>query len=400
MAPSSRQRLAKYGLLLCAQLLALLVFALLSRAESGRPPGTRDVPLGRAEFPHKLAIVFVDSLSDRVARDVRVMPHLHALAESGVALEVTPCRDQLTYLCLRALLTGYDESSLLALRGNFSHDKAESDNLLDRLAEAGRRVAMVGSHDFEPYQSAQFTAKFGPGNQDSERRLLSDLAAIDPSRQAEVTIFGFSNGDRTAHAFGTANSEYSSAFSAIDDAIGQIASWAGRDTDLFVFGDHGHDEMGRHLPGLASTTYAVYAGPSFRHGVELQARLTDHRAILGALLGVPTPPSYTGPDFARIFAPGALNRATALDSHELVAPSRRAGVAGLRWILAGFALIAAIAIGHHLLDLAGLGRALSWLASALAMSLMALAGAGYDVLRQHIHDHGSEPERSFYLLVP
>ena len=81
-----------------------------------------------------------DSLSERVAHDARVMPALNVLLARGVALQVSPCRDQLTFLCLRALLTGYDQSSLLALLGNFTHVRAESDNLFDRLAQAGRRV--------------------------------------------------------------------------------------------------------------------------------------------------------------------------------------------------------------------------------------------------------------------
>ena len=66
--------------------------------------------------------------------------------------------------------------------------------------------------------------------------------------------------------------------------------------------------MGRHLPGLPSTTVAVYAGPSFRRGVRSNATLSDHRALLGVLLGLPTPPSYLGPDLRAIFAPEALSR--------------------------------------------------------------------------------------------
>ena len=190
-----KHRVAKFGLLLCAQLLAALVFVVLSRAESGRPAGTTDVAVASVQAPRKLAVVFVDSLSERVALDAKLMPELHALAQTGVSLSVSPCRDQLTYLCLRALLTGYDESSLLALRGNFTHAASVGSNLLDRLAEARRRVTVVGSHDFEPYQLSLFKAKFGPGNAKSESHLFSDLAEIDPGRQADVTLFSLSKGE-------------------------------------------------------------------------------------------------------------------------------------------------------------------------------------------------------------
>ena len=393
-----KRRVAKFGLLLCAQLLAVLVFVVLSRAESGRPKGTRDVTIASARTPRKLAIVFVDSLSERVAQDPSLMPELGALAKTGVAMQVTPCRDQLTYLCLRALLTGYDESSLLALRGNFTHAASVSDNLLDRLAEAGRRVTVVGSHDFEPYQASLFRAKFGPGNAASEAQLFTDLAALDPERKADITLFSLSNGDRMAHGFGAASPQYRQAFQTIDTLIGQVVQWAGPDSDVLVFGDHGHDEMGRHLPGLKSTTYAVYAGPSFRRNVQLRATLTDHRAILGVLLGVPTPPSYTGPPFAELFAPGLLHQTSDLSA--LRAPAARSGSPSVRFVLAAWVLLAALWAGRKTLEFAGLARRWASLAAGGGAVLMALAGSQYDVVRHHIHDHGSEPLRSLYLLVP
>jgi hypothetical protein len=154
------------------------------------------------------------------------------------------------------------------------------------------------------------------------------------------------------------------------------------------------------LPGLASTSYAVYAGPSFRRGVSFKAALTDHRAILGLLLGVPTPPSYAGPSLEQIFAPGALSAAQLRFVPELHAPPARAASRIPRYALAFITLLLGFAIGRRLLQLAGLGRAAAQIAAGASALLMALAGYDYDALRQHIHDHGSEPIRSLYLLVP
>ena len=399
MSTSASQTLAKYGVLLCAQMLAAWVFVVLSRAESGRPTGVHDVPCVRRDAPKKLTLVFVDSLSDRVARDPKVMPKLVALAQAGVSLEVTPCRDQLTYLCLRALLTGYDESSLLAVRGNFTHAASTSDNLLDRLAEAGRRVVVVGSHDFEAYEKSVYRAKLRDGDAQSEALALSDLAALDPARAADVTLISLSNGDRTAHAFGTHSPKYREAFGAIDDLIAEAVTAAGPSSDVLVFGDHGHDEMGRHLPGLSATAFALYVGPSFRQGVRLRAALTDHRAILGALLGVPTPPSYTGPELQRLFAP-SVSASEGANFTALRAPPERHGSHALRVSLALATLLAASWIGQRALLLAGLGRGARWGLAGSCALLMAAAGAGYDAIRLHIHDHGYEPIRSLWLLVP
>ena len=399
--PNSGSRwFAKYWLLLCAQLLAGLVFVLLSRAESGRPSGTRDVPCAAPRAPRQLTIIFVDSLSDRLAHDASVMPALNALAARGVALEVSPCRDQLTYLCLRALLTGYDESSLLALRGNFDHAPSQSDNLLDRLAQAGQKVVAVGSHDFEPYQSALYRAKFREGDELGEARLMADLETLDGQRSAHVTLVSLSNGDRTAHAYGTHSPKYREAFRAIDRLIAQVVARAGVDSDILVFGDHGHDEMGRHLPGLPSTTVAVYAGPSFRHGVRSNATLSDHRALLGVLLGVPTPPSYLGPDLRAIFAPEALTRDQERQLPALRAPSKPQVTPRWRLTLAWLTLAGATLVAQKLLKLAGLSPAWAGSLSLLGGATVALAGSEYDALRHHIHDHGTEPIRSFWLIVP
>ena len=400
MPNSGTRRFAKYGLLLCAQLLAALVFVLLSRAESGRPAGTHDVPCAVARAPRRLTIVFVDSLSDRVAHDASVMPALNALFARGVALDVSPCRDQLTYLCLRALLTGYDESSLLAVRGNFDHEPAESDNLLDRLAQAGRKVVAVGSHDFEPYQSALYRAKFREGDERSEARLMADLEALDGQRSADVTLVSLSNGDRTAHAYGTRSPKYREAFHTIDQLIAEVVARAGEDSDILVFGDHGHDEMGRHLPGLPSTTVAVYAGPSFRRGVHLKATLSDHRAVLGVLLGVPSPPSYLGPDLRAIFAPDALTAEQLRQLPALRAPEKPKGAPTLRLLLAWLTLASAVVVAQKLLRSVRLSAAWAWSLALLGGASLALAGSHYDAVRQHIHDHGSEPIRSFWLLVP
>jgi len=398
--PTRTGGFAKYGLLLCAQLLAALVFVLLSRAESGRPTGTRDVPCAAPRAPRQLTIVFVDSLSVQVARDASVMPALNALSARGVSLEVRPCRDQLTYLCLRALLTGYDESSLLAVRGNFDHAPSESDNLLDRLALAGRKVVAVGAHDFEPYRSALYRAKFRQGDERGEARLLDDLEALDGQRSADVTLISLANGDRIAHAYGTHSPEYQQAFRAIDQRISQIVARAGQDSDILIFGDHGHDEMGRHLPGLPSTTVAVYAGPSFRRGVHANAALTDHRALLGVLLGVPTPPSYLGPELPQLFAPDALTPDQLRQLPALRAPAEHSGRVSIRLSLAVLALAGALVIAQRLLQSVGLSPVLRWSLPLIFGAALAFAGRYYDAVRYHIHDHGSEPVRSFWLLVP
>src|SRR5690242_16939299 len=95
-----------------------------SSASSGSAIPAPLAPVRKAT-PERVIAVFVDSLSDRVATDSSIMPELSKLAEQGTSFTVEPCRDRLTYLCLRAVLTGSDESSLLALRENFDNERRE-----------------------------------------------------------------------------------------------------------------------------------------------------------------------------------------------------------------------------------------------------------------------------------
>jgi hypothetical protein len=379
-----------------ALLTAVVAFVLLARGESGRPRTAHEVSLQPSAPRDPLVIVFVDSLSDRVATNPELMPALSALAARGVALSVEPCRDRLTYLCLRAVLTGYDESNLLEVGRNFDRQRrVAADHLLARAADSGVRVVALGSHDFEAYRDSLAEYEAIDGEDETERAALRALDA-----GADVTLVSLANGDRAAHAYGTSSAQYREAFRRIDRLIARVLERAGADHNVLVFGDHGHDADGRHLPGGPSTTYAVYAGPAFERGVVRSMALTDHRALLGVLLGMPTPPSYVGPRFDELFDPNWLARHYRGGLPVLSAPPKSERPPRSRWFLAaGVALIA-------LFVLVRVGRSLTrnkrvWLgASALGLGIAIASGHAYTSLRRAIHDHGFEPERSLYLLVP
>ena len=94
--------------------LGLLAVVLTASVSEPRPSGALVATPGRGS-PERVVVVFIDSLARDVATDAHVMPELAELARQGASFDVEPCRDQLTYLCLRAALTGHDDSSLLAV---------------------------------------------------------------------------------------------------------------------------------------------------------------------------------------------------------------------------------------------------------------------------------------------
>ena len=379
--------------------LALGFWTLSTTARVGDEPRQPPVVVQQAGAPPRLVAVFIDSLAREIAVDARRMPALARLAQEGASFEVDPCRDQLTYLCLRAALTGHDESSLLAVADNFrpSHE-GPPDSLLSALVATGRRSVVIGTEDLHPYRRYLHAERRLSKRDETEERVLTELHAAR-AEQAALVVVALGSGDVAAHAYGTGSAQYGAAFGRLDRVVGAVASSLLPDEHLLVFGDHGHDVEGRHLPGTASRTWALYRGPAFRAGVTGKLSLTDHRALLGTLLGVPTEPSYTGPALATIFAPSWVERHLPQGLPKLAAPARGAGrvLVGAGSAAAFVALVAA-ALGVGLRRavpsrrLAGLGL--------VGVGLAALVGLRFDFLRSVVHDHGGEPQRGAWLLVP
>ncbi len=385
---------------LAALVVAFAAFAVMGRADE--PTHDSLVTLAARGRPEPLVLVFVDSLSDRVARDPSVMPTLAALARGGVSLEVEPCRDRLTYLCLRALLTGRDDASVLAFMHNF--DRSESHaraDLFSEVAARGDRIAVAGTDDFRPYARSFAQAHFLTPS--DEAHLIDELPPLSGPSAARLTVIGVGQGDRAAHAFGTDAPEYRAAFRAIDDLVAEIRHRTPAGAHLVVFGDHGHDAEGRHLPGGSATTWAVYTGPAFLRGLHARVGIIDERALLGVALGVPTPRSWSGPRLASVLDPAWVSARYGV-LPELTASEHHAPPTGPRALLLAAVAIFGVLAGRVLLGSTGLALPLAARTKALlAAGLVALAagtGLGFDAVRRVIHDHGDTPARSLLLLLP
>jgi Type I phosphodiesterase / nucleotide pyrophosphatase len=380
--------------------LALGLFAVASTARvSSR--GARREPLVTVE-PHahgRVLLVFIDSLSRELATNAEKMPVLGRLAQEGAAFDVEPCRDQLTYLCLRAALTGHDDSSLLAVADNFRpSQEGPPETLLSAVAKQGQRVSVLGTEDFHPYRRSLFIERPLAKHEETPERVLA-LVRTAAQDDAALTIVSLGSGDMTAHAHGVHSPEYAAAFRRLDSTVGALVDALDTNTSLVVFGDHGHDALGRHLPGTTSRTWALYRGPAFRPGFKAPISITDHRALLGVLLGVPTEPIYRGPALASVFRPDWV--ATALGGRLPKLEARQGHTAEmpvLRWLsMLGLAL--ALVGGVWLLTSAPRRAPFVALAAA-ASGLAAVVGLAYDPIRSLVHDHGDSPERGLSLLVP
>ena len=379
---------------------ALGLFAVVSTARVSDPGARRAAPVAiERRTPARVLLVFIDSLSRDLATNAEQMPVLSRLAKDSASFDVEPCRDQLTYLCLRAALTGHDDSSLLAVADNFRpSQEGPPETLLSAVAAQGQRVSVLGTSDFHPYRRSLFIERPLSKHEETPERVLE---VVRSARQddAALTIVSLGSGDMTAHAHGVHSPKYAAAFRRLDSTVGALVDGLDSDTSLVVFGDHGHDALGRHLPGTTSRTWALYRGPAFRPGFKASISITDHRALLGVLLGVPTEPIYRGPALASLFEPAWVASALGGQLPSLQAsPARAAELPVLRWLsMLGLAL--AFVGGVGVLSSAERRASLVALAAA-ASGLAAVVGLAYDPIRRVVHDHGDSPERGLSLLVP
>jgi hypothetical protein len=293
----------RLGVLGFALALGFWTLASTARVTQSAALHTAPVPIEHQRPPERVVLMFIDSLARDIATNAQRMPALARLASEGTSFEVEPCRDQLTYLCLRAVLTGRDDSSLLAISDNFrpSHE-GPAETLLSALGAEQRHVVVVGSPDFHPYRRWLRSEHEIGKREETPERILKEYRAV-ASSDAQLVILSLTSGDMTAHAHGVGSPQYYEAFTRLDSAVAAVAGALEPGTSLVVFGDHGHDAQGRHLPGTASKTWAVYHGPPFRAGVQARLRLTDHRALLGIVLGLPTEAIYRGPRLDTVFEP-------------------------------------------------------------------------------------------------
>lgn len=391
---------ARLGVLVLAWVaMGLLAVTFAARLEPRASRFEQSAPATQAG--ERAIVVFVDSLSDRVAEDEAVMPALAALGRRGVAFRVEPCRDQLTFLCLQAAFSGHDESRLLALSDNFEQQhRAASDTLFHALARQGRAAVAIGSDDLALFGDALSAARYVPRTRETTHEILSAWSTFEDARRPALALIGLGAGDLAAHAHGPGSREYRSAFAAIDRTIAALDRARPPETHLVVLGDHGHDATGSHLPGSGEKTWAVYVGPALRSGARSELAMTAHHALLGVLLGLPVPTRYAGPPLDQVFRADWLAHAGrgVLPEAE-VEPSDRGTEAGRLAVAAALGALGA-ALFYAAFRVFRVRRAAAALVAALLAGTAFGAGSAYDALRRVLHDHGFSPERSLYLIVP
>jgi hypothetical protein len=258
--------------------------ALIAAAEE--PP----LPRGR------LFVLLVDSLRGPRAE---VMPGVRALAARGLLVHVRATRDAATVPSLRAAFTGRTQRSIFAFVSNFIHGGGSVSSLFSQATARGDRVAVFSDGSF--YELAGGVSDVHDNEQppgDEETRQLNAfheaLALYRQGRHA-VVVFHLTTIDHAAHGSGPRTPAYEHAFAVADQLLGEADAAVPATDTLVLLGDHGHDDMGRHFPGLEVPTVGLYRGPGFRPGTTVgPLPLTIHHYLMSWALGLPLTPDYRG----------------------------------------------------------------------------------------------------------
>ncbi len=273
-------------------------------AESHAPPPPPAMPNEALPKPGRLFVLIIDSLRAPRAENMKMMRQLRG---TSLFVYVRATRDAATVPSLRAAFTGRTQRSIFAFVRNFGHHGGTTPSLFSQAAEQGHRVATFSDgafYEMAPGIADPHSNAIPPGDEETcQVRAFHEALDVFRSGHDDVVVFHLTTVDHAAHTRGPGDPVYNRAFDVADQLMREAdAAVPAKDT-FVVMGDHGHDELGRHFPGLDVPTVALYRGPAFKPGSELgPVPLTIHRYLMSWALGMPLSPDYRGVGAPQVLA--------------------------------------------------------------------------------------------------
>ena len=338
-------------------------------AESHAPPPPPAMPDEALPKPGRLFVLIIDSLRASRAEEMKTMRELRP---QSLFVHVRATRDAATVPSLRAAFTGRTQRSIFAFVRNFGHHGGTTPSLFSQAAEHGHRVATFSDGAFyemapgivDPHSNA-----IPPGDEETcQVRAFHQALDVFRAGHDDVVVFHLTTVDHAAHTR-PGDPVYNRAFEVADQLMREANDAVPAKDTFVVMGDHGHDELGRHFPGLDVPTVALYRGPAFKPGAVLgPVPLTIHRYLMSWALGMPLSPDYRGVGAPQVLAgptpPADYRSPPAEISAEFLRAKR------FKW-LGPLALLVALAAGFGIWWLAPTR------ANARRAALAAVAGAAF-----------------------
>lgn len=293
--------------LVCALVLVFLaaIHVYLSPPQAPTTPGTvvaLDAPA------RKMVAIFVDGLRpDNV--DPLQVPTLWRRKTEGFYAEVEPCYDRLTVPCLHEAFTGTVNSGLLgAWRNLVSNDPTADSNLFADLAAQGKTIGVIHHGElaaFSPWFTMEHTGR------ERRKALQKQLA-----KKLDFIVYHYVSFDESFHKNRPGTRGYTLAVQAMEREMSELFEEIPPDYTWVVFGDHGHNEGGRHILGLDVPT--VFIAPPDAWGQRAwdgRIPIATLRYLVGAHFGILPPPQYEGADLGPLLDPASAVGKAASTAH-------------------------------------------------------------------------------------
>lgn len=256
----------------------------------------------------RTVVVIVDSLRAETAEDPARMPWMAEARARGTWGRMEPCANRFTIPCVRLMFEGYEPPFAVGLQ-DFTPVPVDGPSLFRRLRARGVGIGVIGDHSVP-----------GLYGHLADRAVNDEEAPVPVDRQDEWAVRQFLrwldddslsflvlhliHTDSISHAFHPGTPEYDAVYRETDGWLREIAARLGPRGHMIVLGDHGHDELGMHIPGLDVPAAYVAIGPTYARGVRRDLGLASLYLLAGAPYGFDLPPGYEGQAPVTLLHPG------------------------------------------------------------------------------------------------
>ncbi len=336
----------------------------------------------------------IDSLRYETAIDPATMPATSALRSRSAWGRMLSTRDAVTVPALRAAFTGRVRFTVFGFVRNLWHGDEGLSSMFSQLAAAGRRAAIYSDGSFRQFGGGPMVERFpidpvGRRSLEAETQSREVLAALEAWRSGryDLVIAHVTFADHEAHRTGIHHADYAATFGRADDLVRLLDAAISPEDTFVVFGDHGHDELGRHMMGLDVPTIAVFRGPGFRAGFDMETfPITGLRSLFSFALKLPLPEDGVGGRHpGALIASAPLPEAFASGVDLMNDVESATGGVQHRYLAAYLATVLALALlaGAWV---AAVGAALRWAACTAGAAIL-LVGWGWAlaVIWPHFH---------------
>ena len=240
----------------------------------------------------RVVLVIVDGMRDDISRSA--MPSLETLRGYGSDLRLTAPQPSLSFPNWTTILTGASQT-YSGVTTNWYEGRVFAPTIMDSVAAAGKRVAVVGPTDFaELYgvkPGANVSLRPWPKGGYLTSKLVDDALRISKETSPTLLVLHLPDLDEAGHSYGGASPEYEAVARKIDADLARLISALQSDhTTFVVVADHGHIDTGGHggWESEVTTVPGVIAGASAAMGVGT-GNLDQVAATVAVIEGVPTP---------------------------------------------------------------------------------------------------------------